>query len=135
MPHPDGLPDLFLDRSLGRVAVPQLLRDAGLRLVTLAERYGIPRDETVPDERWLSDAGERGEIVLMKDNRVRYNPAEKSSIVRYQVRCFCLTRQDLVAAAMADRFLHNLQRITEVCADAGPFVYAVHERRIERLAL
>ncbi len=135
MPHPDGLPDLFLDRSLGRVAVPQLLRDAGLRLVTLAERYGIPRDETVPDERWLSDAGERGEIVLMKDNRVRYNPAEKSSIVRYQVPCFCLTRQDLVAAAMADRFLHNLQRITEVCADAGPFVYAVHERRIERLAL
>ncbi len=37
MSHPDGLPDLFLDRSLGRKKIPTLLRDAGLRLVTLAE--------------------------------------------------------------------------------------------------
>jgi hypothetical protein len=57
----------------------------------------------------------------MKDNRVRYNPAEKSAIIRYQVRCFCLTRQDLVASAMTDRFLNNLQRIAKVCADPGPF--------------
>ncbi len=42
MSHPDGLPDLFLDRSLGRVRVPALLRAAGVRLVTLSERYGIP---------------------------------------------------------------------------------------------
>ena len=51
MPHPDGLPDLFLDRSLGRVTVPRLLRDEGLRLVSLAERYGVPQDESVSDER------------------------------------------------------------------------------------
>lgn len=36
MPHPDRLPDLFLDRILGRIEVPELLRAAGLRLVTLA---------------------------------------------------------------------------------------------------
>ena len=51
MSHPDGLPDLFLDRSLGRVRVPALLRAAELRLVTLSERYGIPADETVPDHQ------------------------------------------------------------------------------------
>jgi hypothetical protein len=51
--HPDALPDLFLDRSLGRIKVPQLLRDAGLRLVTLAEHYGVPADEAVVDEEWL----------------------------------------------------------------------------------
>ena len=42
MPHPDGLPELFLDRSLGRIKVPRLLREAGLNLVTLAEHYGVP---------------------------------------------------------------------------------------------
>jgi hypothetical protein len=47
VPHPAGLPDLFLDRSLGRIQVPALLREAGLRLVTLAERYGIPEDEGI----------------------------------------------------------------------------------------
>lgn len=50
MPHPDGLPDLFLDRSLGRIKVPSLLRDFGLRLVTLSEHYGIPDDEAVADD-------------------------------------------------------------------------------------
>lgn len=53
MPHPDRLPDLFLDRFLGRIKVPDLLRTAGLRLVTLAEHYGIPADEDIADEEWL----------------------------------------------------------------------------------
>ena len=47
MSHPDGLPDLFVDRSLGRIRVPELLRNAGLRLVTLAEHYGMPADESL----------------------------------------------------------------------------------------
>jgi hypothetical protein len=51
------LPTLFLDRSLGRRQVPDLLRAAGLRLRTLAEVYGIPADETVDDVDWL--AGQR----------------------------------------------------------------------------
>lgn len=58
--HPDGLPTLFLDRSLGRRQVPELLRAAGLRLHTLAEVYGIPVDETVADVDWLARAG--GEV-------------------------------------------------------------------------
>ncbi len=60
--HPDGLPELFLDRSLGRSLgrrqVPALLRDVGLRLQTLAEVYGIPADETVADTEWLARAGD-----------------------------------------------------------------------------
>lgn len=59
MPHPDGLPELFLDRSLGRLKVPGLLRAAGLNLVTLAEHYGVPDDESVADETWLELAGTR----------------------------------------------------------------------------
>ena len=60
MSHPDGLPDLFLDRSLGRKKVPALLRDESLRLVTLAEHYGIPADEQVADSEWLELCGQRG---------------------------------------------------------------------------
>jgi PIN like domain len=58
--HPDGLPELFLDRSLGRRQVPDLLRAAGLRLRTLSEVYGIPADEDVADVDWLELAGTRG---------------------------------------------------------------------------
>jgi hypothetical protein len=58
--HPEGLPTLFIDRSLGRVKVPTMLPEAGLELVTLAEHYGIPADEKVADETWLADIAARG---------------------------------------------------------------------------
>lgn len=136
MSHPDALPDLFLDRSLGRIKVPQLLRDVGLRLVTLAEHYGVPADEAVGDEEWLELAGASGWAVFMKDTRIRYNPAERSSVLRHSVQCFCLTSQSLSSDEMARRFLDNLDAIAQACADdPGPFIYAVHSNRIERLRL
>jgi hypothetical protein len=63
--HPDGLPDLFLDRSLGRKKVPELLRAEGLRLVTLAEHYGIPARRITEDAR----TSLREHKVLLLDER------------------------------------------------------------------
>lgn len=135
MSHPDALPDLFLDRSLGRIKVPALLRTAGLRLTTLAEHYGTPADEAVTDEEWLGLAGARGWVVFMKDTRVRYNPAEREAVKASRVRCFCLSNQNLSAADMANRFIDNLDAIAAACAAAGPMIYAVHRNRIERLLI
>jgi hypothetical protein len=133
--HPDGLPDLFLDRSLGRIKVPQTLRAAGLQLVTLAEHYGVPADESVADTEWLQLAGTEGWAVFMKDERIRYTPAEKAAVEQHAVRCFCLTRGNLTGEHMAQRFLDNLDAITAACASEGPFIYAVHATRIVRLPL
>lgn len=135
MSHPDALPDLFLDRSLGRIVVPTLLRAAGLRLTTLAGHYGMPADESVSDEEWLELAGARGWAVFMKDARVRYNLAEREAMKAHGVRCFCLSNQNLTGEAMAARFLDNLDALAAACADEGPFIYAVHQRRIERLTI
>lgn len=135
MSHPDKLPDLFLDRSLGRVKVPALLRDAGLRLLTLADHYGVPRDETIADEEWLELAGTRGWAVLMKDTRIRYNLAEREAVKQHAVQAFCLSNQNLPATDMANRFLDNLDAIANATTDPDPFIYAVHETRIERLLI
>jgi hypothetical protein len=132
--HPDGLPDLFLDRSLGRIKVPSLLRAAGLRLTTLAEHYGIPADEVVADVDWLELAGKRGWAVFMKEERIRYRPAERQAVADYSVRCFCLTSGNLTGEQMAARFLHSMTAITAACeSDDGPFIYAVQATRIVRL--
>ncbi len=40
--------------------MPGLLREAGLRQVTLSEHFGIPVDEAVADEKWLELAGTNG---------------------------------------------------------------------------
>jgi hypothetical protein len=47
-PHNPRPPRFFLDRNLGRIAVPRGLRDAGVEL-SLAERYGVPADERITE--------------------------------------------------------------------------------------
>jgi len=135
VPHPVGLPDLFLDRSLGRKQVPQVLRSHGLTLTTLSEHYGIPQDQTITDETWLAEVGQRGWVVLMKDKMVRRNAPELAAVKAYEVRCFCLARQDLLAQEMAERFLRNLDAMTQACSAPGPFIYAVHADHLVKLAL
>jgi hypothetical protein len=64
VPEPDALsvttalPDLFIDRSLGRLRVPAGLRAVGLRLVTLAEHDGVPADKNIEDTTWLREASD-----------------------------------------------------------------------------
>lgn len=135
MPHPAGLPNLFLDRSLGRIQVPQLLRAQGLSLLTLAGHYGIPQDEQIDDPTWLAEAGRQGWVVLMKDGRIRSNTPELNAVKDYGLRCFCLSNQKLLAAVMAERFLRNLDAMVEACKVPGPFIYAVHETRLQLLDL
>lgn len=133
MSHPDGLPDLFLDRSLGRIQVPDLLRAHGLRLVTLAEVYGFPADEEIDDITWLADAGRHGWAVLMKDARIRRRSAEQRALIDHRVRAFCLAAGSLRSAEMAERFVTNLGAMAAACSYPGPFIYAVHATRIVRL--
>jgi hypothetical protein len=75
----------FVDRSLGRRIVPAALRDAGFAVVTHDEMFS---DDT-SDEEWLAEAGARGWVVLMKDDRIRYNPASvrRSRRRRFERSC------------------------------------------------
>jgi hypothetical protein len=128
-------PRFFLDRSLGRIAVPTLLRASGLELVTLAERYGVPADQNVSDEVWLKEAGKRRELVLFKDRRIRYRTAERAAIVRFKVQCFCISSGNLTGEEMASRILANLDRIIEVSTQPGPSLHMVYANRIEPVIL
>jgi hypothetical protein len=65
------LPTLFLDRSVGRIQLPALLRAEGIKLVTLAEHYGMRADETVEDTTWLRDTAALGWACVMKDETIR----------------------------------------------------------------
>src|ERR1700734_1645116 len=103
VPPRDRQPRFFIDRSLGRMAVPTALRDDGWDVVTLAEHYGMPRDEEVADTEWIADAALRGWPVLMKDKRIRHRSAEIEAVVLHEAKCFVITRGDLASADMARR--------------------------------
>ena len=49
------------------------------------------------------------------------------------MRCFCLSNQSLTGEMMAKRFLDHHDAIRAACTSEGPFIYAVHQTRIERL--
>ncbi|HEV7207272.1 MAG TPA: hypothetical protein VGN54_00885 [Mycobacteriales bacterium] len=109
-----GLPELFLDRSHGRLKVPPLLRVAG---------------------QWLAHAGRNGWPVLMKDERIRYRPAERAAVIAFDVQTFCLTNGNLRAATTAGQFLGVIEQIAEKCRERGPFLYTVSDSGIRRIDL
>jgi PIN like domain len=73
-------PEFFIDRSLGRNAVPNALRTAGVIVHTMAEVYGERVGQGLADEDWLGDVGEYGWVVLLKEAKIRYRPAELGAI-------------------------------------------------------
>ena len=133
--HPDGLPTLFLDRSLGRRKVPDILRSAGLRLHTLADVYGVPADETIEDVDWLTRAGREGWVVLMKDSRIRYRSAERAALIDHCVRAFCVSNGNLSATEMAQLCLDRLDKLAAACAASGPFLYVISRQGLRQIDL
>lgn len=107
-------------------------------MVTLADHYGIPADETIEDSEWLQLCGERGWLALMKDDRIRYVGAERHALVMYRVRAAVITNANLPATAMAERIIRALTDLAEICdTREGPFLFALQKNRhrAERLAM
>ena len=128
-------PTFFVDRSLGRVQVPRLLRAAGWSLLTMAEHYGEQVGQGVEDTDWLHLAGEQGWPVLVKDEKIRYRPAERAAIVRHGVRAFYLTSGNLSSQQMADVVIASRAVVWTLAAEAGPALFAVSRGSVRRIDL
>ncbi|POM26098.1 hypothetical protein BTM25_04860 [Actinomadura rubteroloni] len=133
MPQQEQQPRFFVDRSLGRILVPKLLRDAGWELITLAEHYGIPEDEHVADVEWIEEAARQGWPVLMKDKKIRYRRVEIEAVAQHEARCFVITRADLKSTEYAARLISNQEAILQAAGLPGPFIYTVHADRLDPL--
>jgi hypothetical protein len=119
--------EFFIDRSLGRHIVPGALRDAGATVHPMAEVYGERVGQGLADTEWLRDAGTNGWVVLMKDGKIRYRPAELEALMAAGVRAFCLTNANLGGRAAAERFAAQLPKINEIAAtQEGPYIYGVY---------
>ena len=126
-------PEFFIDRSLGRKHLATALREIGLTVHTVASAYGEDTAQTLADENWLTDAGKRGWIVLMKDDAIRRRPAERDALADALVRAFCLTNANLRAAEQSARYVQNADRILRQARNPGPYIYGVYDGYIKRL--
>lgn len=126
-----SLPKILVDQSLGVRSVPQLFRDVGYTVVTIQDEYGT---RTVPDERWLHDAGTRGWVVVTKDERIRRRPSERLAFIKARARVVCLTPGDLPMADQVACFRENLAAIERWWDKPGPWILAVRRGGVEELS-
>lgn len=106
-------PELFLDRSLGRITASRL-RGAGYRVHLIADHY--PDDASdIPDEQWIAEGCANGWILLTKDKRIRYRTGELEALQGGHL--FCLTSGNLDIAEMTRTFLIALPRIERAARD------------------
>ena len=116
----------FVDRSLGRRAVPSSLRDAGFEVVAHDDVFAADTDDDV----WLAEAGAQSWIVLMKDDRIRYRPRERAVLEAARVQAFALTTATMTGEEQAHLLLTHASRMEQFCAEhPGPFVVGVYRER------
>jgi hypothetical protein len=53
----------------------------------MAEVYGEQVGEGLADEEWLRHVGTRGWVVLLKDTKIQYRPAELGAITQPRDPC------------------------------------------------
>jgi len=126
-------PEFFVDRSLGRHALPDALARAGFTAHTLASVYGERRSQKVLDEEWIALAGLRDWVVLTKDGSIRYHTAELAAVEQHRVKMFCLTSARLRGEEQCERFLTNIHRIVQRSRNPGPWICGVYKSRIAQI--
>jgi len=113
----------FCDRSLGR-RIPRELRARGIDAVAHDDFF----TQHESDEAWLANVGQRGWIVLTKDDYIRYRAAETQAVLLYNVGCFVLMRRNDTREQLLETLTAAWDKIEEVVAsDIRPFLYAIYK--------
>ena len=81
--------------------MPEALRQAGLRVEVHDDHF--PPDAS--DAEWLRAVGQRGWVVLTKDERIRRRPLERAALLDAGVRAFVLTARGMSGADMGQAFV------------------------------
>ncbi|MGO9823470.1 MAG: hypothetical protein ACLPTJ_22805 [Solirubrobacteraceae bacterium] len=136
MPRPsrraERPPEFFLDRSLGRHIVADALREVGLTVTTMADRYP-ETEESVKDETWIREVTHDGLVILMKDDQIRRKPREQQAVIESGARAFVVTNANLTGEQVATLFVENRHRMVQRARHAGPYIYGVYIGRLEKL--
>lgn len=125
----------FFDRSLGQRALVSRLRDAGWDARTLAEDFGDERAQAMRDEEWIGQGTLAGFVLLAKDQKLAVRPLEAHAIYHYDARVIVFARGDMTSERMGDLCLQFSDKIHEVAAGRGPFVYSVASHGVARKRL
>ncbi|MGM3305930.1 hypothetical protein ACSQ6I_08110 [Anabaena sp. WFMT] len=113
----------FIDRCLGKKSIPEILRTAGITVEIHDDHF----EKGALDVDWLPQVGEKGWIVLTKDDRISKNQLERIAVARAQIKMFVLASQNLQGKDMAAIFLKAIVPMQEfVRKHPAPFIAKIY---------
>ena len=111
----------FLDQNLGR-PLAKGMSEFGEDVVHLTEYY----DQDALDPDWLKDIGAKGWILVTRDERVRWNPAEIQAIREHKVGAFFLGGKNRSRCQLIQQLVKAWPNLKETAAKTRrPFAYKV----------
>jgi hypothetical protein len=114
----------FIDRSLGKIDVPNALRADGYACQIHDDHFS----QTTEDAAWLQAVARHGWVVLTKDERIRFRPLELRALEFAGVRAFIMICGNVRGAQTAEILRKAMPRILKaVTGDRGPFIYHVYK--------
>jgi hypothetical protein len=114
----------FIDRSLGKIDVPEAIRAAGYS----CELHDDHFNQTTEDTVWLSSVASKRWVVLTKDERIRYRPLELRALEAAQLRAFIVICGNVRGADTAAILVKAMPHIIKALSgQAGPFIYYVYK--------
>jgi len=120
---------------MGSKIVPEGLRRAGWRVVTMDERYGLDGSQHIADVDWIRDACDEGDVIVAKDRAIAKHPLEAEALVALRARAFIIASANITGPQMLDRLLANSESIERAANADGPFVWSVDLHRLQRIRI
>lgn len=111
----------FTDRDLGR-ELPGAVLAAGMVVESHADHFA----HDTPDSDWIPIVSQRGWVILTRDRRMRYKPAEREAILRSGARVLILVGK-VTHRELAINCVRSRARIESFIArNTAPFIARIY---------
>lgn len=123
----------FFDNNLGK-QLSDGMKMFGEDTMHLKEEF----DEGADDEDWIPVIGDRGDILVTRDDHIRRNPRQRQLLVQHKVGAFFLGGKKLNRCDLIRQIVRNWPRMKELAdTTAKPFTFRVPRggKKIKRLQL
>ncbi len=116
-------PIFFIDWCLGKSVATALIA-AGAQIEHHSDHFA----QNTPDTTWLSVVGDRGWVVLTKDQAIGSNVLELRAMAEANVKVFSLASGSLTRQQMANLFVNILEKLEKFAqGNQPPFIAKIYK--------
>ena len=111
----------FIDNNLS-LHLAKGMKEFGEDVIHLTEKF----QPATNDEIWLEFVGKNGFVLITRDERIRWNPAERAAFRKYKVGAFFLGGKNLTRCQLIQQLVRNWPKVKNTAAkETRPFAFRI----------